>query len=363
MDTVLAASTPDPGTTKQTQSPWLFLDAAHTIFATTKRRVFTGKTSDTIDTAAAIPDSVHPVLEELPKWAILAEVLEEIETDVYFNPTMGEGSTGSTLIMCSSQATCQQLREYTQTMYIRPHEDDKTARADEDEDDVKPSASFMMRRRLRNYLAWKKDFAKVRSSLFSENQKTINGTSSDRNTQNGRGAKGPPNKRRRTRGGISTATSASRGPNGLVSVSGDRDSHIASLLADLEPTGDENNQKGEVAVDPLNKEDATYELYDMKDLVLVHPYNGDMDDHLLTETKPRYIVMYEPDPAFIRRVEVYRSSHTDRNVRVYFLYYGGSVEEQRYLSAVRREKDAFTRLIRERGVCALPPACATKQLR
>lgn len=109
-------------------------------------------------------------------------------------------------------------------------------------------------------------------------------------------------------------------------------------------------QKGEVAFDPLNKEDAAYELYEMKDLVLVHPYNGDMDDQLLTETKPRYIVMYEPDPAFIRRVEVYRSSHTDRNVRVFFLYYGGSVEEQRYLSAVRREKDAFTRLIRERGV-------------
>ena len=60
--------------------------------------------------------------------------------------------------------------------------------------------------------------------------------------------------------------------------------------------------------------------------------------------------MYEPDAAFIRRVEVYRSSHSDRNVRVYFMYYGGSVEEQRYLSAVRREKDAFTKLITEKGV-------------
>ena len=32
------------------------------------------------------------------------------------------------------------------------------------------------------------------------------------------------------------------------------------------------------------------------------------------------------------------------------MYYGGSVEEQRYLSAVRKEKDAFTRLIKEKGV-------------
>jgi DNA excision repair protein ERCC-4 len=91
----------------------------------------------------------------------------------------------------------------------------------------------------------------------------------------------------------------------------------------------------------------------MKDLVLIHPYDGDMDDHLLEEIKPRYVIMYEPDAAFIRRIEVYRSSHTNRQVRVYFMYYGGSVEEQRYLSAVRREKDAFTKLIRERGNMAL----------
>jgi hypothetical protein len=38
---------------------------------------------------------------------------------------------------------------------------------------------------------------------------------------------------------------------------------------------------------------------------------------------------------------------------VFFLYYANSVEEQRYLSAVRKEKDAFTRLIREKGNMAL----------
>lgn len=48
--------------------------------------------------------------------------------------------------------------------------------------------------------------------------------------------------------------------------------------------------------------------------------------------------------------KVYRSSHDERNIRVYFMYYGNSVEEQRYLSSVRKEKDAFTKLIREKGV-------------
>ena len=74
---------------------------------------------------------------------------------------------------------------------------------------------------------------------------------------------------------------------------------------------------------------------------------------MLEEIRPRFVIMYEPNASFIRRVEVYRASHPTRNLKVFFLYYANSVEEQRYLSAVRKEKDAFTRLIREKGNMAL----------
>lgn len=40
---------------------------------------------------------------------------------------------------------------------------------------------------------------------------------------------------------------------------------------------------------------------------------------------------------------------------MYFLVYKDSVEEQRYLSEIRREKDAFVRLIEEKGVRAISP--------
>ena len=96
-----------------------------------------------------------------------------------------------------------------------------------------------------------------------------------------------------------------------------------------------------------------FNLYEMRDLVVVHPYDGDQDEHVLEEVRPRTVIMYEPDAAFIRRVEVYRSSHTARSIRVYFMYHGSSVEEQRYLSAVRKEKDAFTRLIKEKASMAV----------
>lgn len=354
LDTVLAASAPPPGSTKQNQSPWLFLDAAHTIFEESKRRVYSGKmtNADLANSKSVIPDTVRPVLEEMPKWSLLAEILEEIERDVYFNPVPQDGSNGSILIMCGDQETCRQLREYLMTMHITPDEDKKETDDGNEEPDTdrKPSGAFMMRRKLRNYLNWKRDFSRVSASLFSEHQKSINGSSDQRSASSTRG-KAPPNKRRRVRGGGSAATGPSRPTDGYTA--GDRDGHIASLLAELQPTEAEVNHKGEIGLDTLDDMDDYFELFDVNDLIVVHPYDGDMDEHVLEEVKPRYVIMYEPDAAFIRRIEVYRSSHTNRNVRVYFMYYGNSVEEQRYLSAVRREKDAFTKLIQERGSMAL----------
>ena len=330
------------------QSPWLFLDAAHTIFDTAKRRVYTGKvTNADLNTSPnAVPDSLHPVLEEFPKWALLAEILEEIEQDAYFNPIVQDGSNGSILIMCGDQGTCRQLREYLQTMYVQ-----QEGSNGEDEDSARmPSAAFMMRRKLRNYLAWKRDFSRVSTSLFAENQKAISGATDQRGAQGSNRGKAPPNKRRRVRGGANAASGPTRIANGSIHTAGDRDAHIASLMAELRPTELEAMQKVEIGSDPLDNMEDYYEIYDMNEILIIHPYEGDMDEHVLEEVKPRYVIMYEPDAAFIRRIEVYRSSHTDRNVKVYFMYYGGSVEEQRYLSAVRREKDAFTKLIRERGV-------------
>lgn len=355
LDTVLAASSPPPGSTRQSQSPWLFLDAAHTLFDTAKRRVYTGKISDS--KIPADNDGLNPVLEELPKWKLLSEILDEIERDVYFNPRAQSESSGSILVMCGDQGTCRQLREYLQTMHLHDSETMQQIGNGEEygsNEDKNPSGKFMMRRKLRNYLQWKRDFAKVSSNLFAENQKAINGTSSHAVAQIHR-SRAPPNKRRRVRGGANMAAAVQRTATGSVNVAGDKDAHIQALMKELAPNemDDTPTAQVELGADPLDDMDDYYELYDMKDLIIIHPYDNDMDDHLLEEIKPRYVIMYEPDAAFIRRIEVYRSSHANRQVRVYFMYYGGSVEEQRYLSAVRREKDAFTKLIRERGNMAL----------
>ena len=359
LDTIFAAHQPPPGSNRQNQSPWLFLDAANTIFESSKRRVYAGKSADVDGAASAnmIPDSLRPMLEEQPKWSLLSEILEEIERDSYFNPEVRDDSNGTILVMCSDQGTCRQLREYLQTMHVRPqHAENSEDEADENEDTSrsKPSADFMMRRKLRNYLNWKRDFARVSASLFNENQKALEGFSDQRSVSNGYRGKGPPNKRRRVRGGSSSAAAGGgRHLNGTLDATSQKDAQMASLLADVQPNDIDEGQKEEMILDSLEDIEDFFELYEMDDLVVIHPFDGDMDEHVLEEIRPRYIIMYEPDAAFIRRVEVYRSSHDDRNVRVYFMYYGGSVEEQRYLSSVRREKDAFTRLIKEKGSMAV----------
>ncbi len=127
--------------------------------------------------------------------------------------------------------------------------------------------------------------------------------------------------------------------------------------------------------------DSYFGLIAPEETVIIRPYGGDDDDMVLQELRPRFVVMYDPDPAFVRRVEVsvvwgegwgpgaltavhahtltrlqvYRSSNPGLGVRVYFMMYGDSVEEKKYLSGLRKEKDAFERLVREKGVSGHEP--------
>ena len=52
--------------------------------------------------------------------------------------------------------------------------------------------------------------------------------------------------------------------------------------------------------------------------------------------------------------EVFKANNPGRPLRVYFLTYANSVEEQRYRTSVRREKEAFESLIKEKASMVLP---------
>ncbi|KAM7536855.1 hypothetical protein Aperf_G00000088066 [Anoplocephala perfoliata] len=79
---------------------------------------------------------------------------------------------------------------------------------------------------------------------------------------------------------------------------------------------------------------------------------------VLTRLRPRCIIFFEPRVAWVREVEVYAAREARRRtaeglpldpVNVFFMVYKDSVEEQRYLTRLRREKEAFENLISLRG--------------
>nr|XP_031840171.1 DNA repair endonuclease XPF isoform X1 [Nomia melanderi]XP_031840172.1 DNA repair endonuclease XPF isoform X1 [Nomia melanderi]XP_031840173.1 DNA repair endonuclease XPF isoform X1 [Nomia melanderi]XP_031840174.1 DNA repair endonuclease XPF isoform X1 [Nomia melanderi] len=74
----------------------------------------------------------------------------------------------------------------------------------------------------------------------------------------------------------------------------------------------------------------------------------------LAEHMPRNIIMYVADISAVRQIEVYQNSNPSIDLKVYFLIYGGSAEEQEYLTSLRQEKEAFHTLINAKTTMVFP---------
>ncbi|XP_020281902.1 DNA repair endonuclease XPF [Pseudomyrmex gracilis] len=74
----------------------------------------------------------------------------------------------------------------------------------------------------------------------------------------------------------------------------------------------------------------------------------------LTEHTPNNIILYVADIGTVRQLEVYQNINPSLDLKVFFLIYGGSVEEQEYLTSLRREKEAFHSLINTKTTMVVP---------
>jgi DNA excision repair protein ERCC-4 len=79
--------------------------------------------------------------------------------------------------------------------------------------------------------------------------------------------------------------------------------------------------------------------------------NGIQNDfEVLEKIRPRFVIMYDPELGFVRRLEVFKAMNPSFPIKVYFLVYDNSIEERKYLQGIRREKEAFEKLILEKSV-------------
>ncbi|KAI8806841.1 hypothetical protein BJ742DRAFT_814576 [Cladochytrium replicatum] len=441
------------------QSPWLLMDAAHTIFSLARQRVYLRSTTSKEKVVDGLPTGVHPVLEELPKWKALRDLLREIEAERKAMLDSGE-VPGAVLIMTEGDRTCGQIRELLEGMdltYVKPDveevapssvpskkpknrsrgkrkrdikEEEEQPRDTEMFDDTtstvpaenagdvgdsstsssttpteskfsSPGAEAMMMRLLRNYFRWKGRLTQVTKNFASGKKKWGSADRGGRGGSagsvgvgrgDGRGAaagavrgNAPANKRRRQRGGSSAGARGAADLGNSAAAIGVVDSDdvpisfedeamdIANFLnshALDEEEGFQNDVQHAVSTTGRFLDRECYEVVDQSLTTVVRSYaltssyaatfagggvTGDEDSRLLEELMPNWIIMYDPDLGFVRRVEVWRAAHQSHgHTRLYFMSYKNSVEEQRYLSSVRKEKEAFEKLIHEKANMAIP---------
>ncbi|CAO1633670.1 unnamed protein product [Sympodiomycopsis kandeliae] len=452
------------GANQQNQSPWMFMDAADILLRQAKARVYVGQIeneqqrrerqameqeqsaidvdADPDEEEAAgmrppaapaprarrrpkwLPHGIDPVLEEQPKWHLLRDVLNEIEQDIYFTENKEDVMVpnNTILIMTRGERTCRQVGNFISKMKEsiigQPDQDDDVEEDVQAESSQRPARRMMMHA-LWKHFNWQRDYSTVSNNLRNGNDQDIATTSNATSTSTPAGTyesdalkrkqiwergQGPPNKRRRQRGGgmvgsSSTARPTANDPQGQADLLTKEADDMAAFIerasqtvdnvdAEYGPeqndpqigsegpemgfeyhdedydsdndTSDIDNREDDFTItgDNLDFSEVEFDNYfgvlDMDTLIVVRPYKGDADDYTLSELRPRFIVMYDPDAAFVRRIEMYRAMNSGANPRVYFLLYAASVEEQMYLSSLRREKESFEKLIREKSTMVIP---------
>ncbi|XP_014521464.2 DNA repair endonuclease UVH1 isoform X2 [Vigna radiata var. radiata] len=91
-----------------------------------------------------------------------------------------------------------------------------------------------------------------------------------------------------------------------------------------------------------------------KPLPPVHFYALESDQPILDILKPSIVIVYHPDMAFVREIEVYKAENSSKRLKVYFLFYEASTEVQKFEASIRRENGAFESLIRQKSMMMIP---------
>uniref|UniRef100_A0A7N5ZTX0 DNA repair endonuclease XPF n=1 Tax=Anabas testudineus TaxID=64144 RepID=A0A7N5ZTX0_ANATE len=300
-------------------SGWLFLDSSTSMFVNARSRVYRiPESKKKLRVGAEVKREL--VLENSPKWEVLTEVLHEIEKE----NKSSQLEPGRVLICASDDRTCAQLQQYIRhgsewllnRLYSRTIGKRDSAAAAAFELDAPKKGK-----------AWNKKDTKGKEPVQKKNTKLTKSKSRASLTLT------------QMMGKEETDEAAVKGS------SGDEDELVE------EDEGEEEQLKLDLS------SDAYYGVL-KEPLTVIHPLKGCTDPHSLTrvlhEVEPSFVVLYDAELSFVRQLEIYKSLRPGKPLRVYFLIYGGSTEEQKYLTALSKEKKAFEHLIREKATMVIP---------
>eukprot|EP00073_Rattus_norvegicus_P050888 XP_017453272.1 PREDICTED: DNA repair endonuclease XPF isoform X1 [Rattus norvegicus] len=313
-------------------SGWLFLDASTSMFVNARARVYRvpdvklskkTKTSEKMAGPEEQETKKELVLESNPKWEALTEVLKEIETENKESEALG--GPGQVLICASDDRTCCQLRDYltagAEAFLLRLYR--KTFEKDGKAEEV--------------WVNFRKGDGPKRTMKSDKRPKDAQ---NKERASTKRGALKRKKKRELTLTQV-LGTAEEPPEEGAV----EEDLHKQTGSSPEVCGGEIQHESFDLNV----SSDAAYGIL-KEPLTIIHPLLGCSDPYALTrvlhEVEPRYVVLYDAELTFVRQLEIYRASRPGKPLRVYFFVYGGSTEEQRYLTALCKEKEAFEKLIR-----------------
>lgn len=328
---------------KYLESPWLMADESQMVISYAKKRIF----SD---------GEYH--LEDVPKWEQLINILDDIA-----HQKASKEILGPTLIMCSNTRTCIQLARVLTVA------------------DKKNGLRKNMLRKLQHY----KDQREERKKMVQEVREKEPERAAELNVSAAFAKEQVATKRRRTRGAAAVAAveklrSAGVGEDieniiddynikqeleampgfeegeqdGFFAIYNDNDMQAENYVEEDEEVEETSFEsfRSEINRQIWEKRTEEFAYVSSGDEIIVEKFDSISDDTFLQELMPSFIIMYEPDLCFIRRVEIHRAIHREIPPKIFFMYYGDSVEEQGHLTAIKKEKDAFTKLIREHAMLA-----------
>ena len=115
----------------------------------------------------------------------------------------------------------------------------------------------------------------------------------------------------------------------------------------------------EVTLEPLSN--SLKNVFDTEDFVerllerkIILRTLSSVDSEALKMLNPHSIILYTPDLEILRTIELYKLNDNSNEkyhekLKVFFFMYSDSIEEQKYLTQVRREKEAFEKLIQTKA--------------
>ncbi|CAH1964052.1 unnamed protein product [Acanthoscelides obtectus] len=266
-----------------------------------------------------------------PKWEPLLELLK---VEIPHQIKESKSSEHTILILCSDYRTCHQLKELL----------------------TNGPEYYLFYKALRNNLNISKVAKSFQYGKLPENIEEVIQSKKQKNQ----------NKRLKTNSSVASNKSE-EGSEEKETTEEDEEFQCSYVLTMNQTASQDQDDSVEESLNctfepftQMEKMDLTHICQSVTEpKILIQTFKS-TDDYIhlqdaLNNLKPTFIIMYHCSMTAVREIEMYEAHRKrDPPLKVYFLLHGETVEEQSYLTTLRREKDAFEHLIQTKATMVIP---------